>query len=447
MRLNFVFSVLVLILISSYCKAQWYAPTMSINPLDIYYFRQTDSLGNSVDTQSVTHNVYKNGKLVLSIKPVLKDPSKNVVTDTFIYDDQGRQILDIQKTTNFDPAFYDSSKNVTIYTPNGIINMVTSKLYQKSWNTVKRDVTYTTLDKLSEYDSSYNSNSGTYALAATQTVKYKFNSDQQITYAEYERYQYTNGAQQLLGKSFIYNYYDSNKRKTISTDLELDKNLDSSSFQRDSFIYDSNGRLSAEFTTGKNGTAYIITYDQNGNATQYLFKTPSTDYKSWDTSYRVLEVYDSNSHLVAVKIQRWIKPSQTWQDGNRIDYKFDRKWNISECLRRSLHNGKFISGSKYITDYDLTAGMADVTGTGLSNYLKVFPVPASDNIFLQIQNPEKQFEINVYALSGQKVYSQAYNSNGSIFTTNISIAPLSKGAYVLQLTTEKGISIQKFIKE
>jgi YVTN family beta-propeller protein len=93
----------------------------------------------------------------------------------------------------------------------------------------------------------------------------------------------------------------------------------------------------------------------------------------------------------------------------------------------------------------------------LSNQIKVYPNPASWNIQVSgIKYPASSIEI--YNVIGEKVY-QLVNSHSSLGISPMTNAPMTNtpitiniadfpcGVYVVQVKTEKGVMINKFIKE
>ncbi|MDR2511706.1 MAG: M6 family metalloprotease domain-containing protein [Bacteroidales bacterium] len=76
----------------------------------------------------------------------------------------------------------------------------------------------------------------------------------------------------------------------------------------------------------------------------------------------------------------------------------------------------------------------------VEEYMTLFPNPVND--FLQISNIQSQIsEINIFDLNGKKVFV-----THSSFFLPINVSQLLPGIYILQLTSDKGIISQKFIK-
>ena len=73
----------------------------------------------------------------------------------------------------------------------------------------------------------------------------------------------------------------------------------------------------------------------------------------------------------------------------------------------------------------------------LKNTIKIYPIPAKNEI--NISSSEKIENISIYNSLGQFLF----NSNA----TKINIEKLTKGVYYLKVKTDKGVKVEKLIKE
>jgi hypothetical protein len=71
---------------------------------------------------------------------------------------------------------------------------------------------------------------------------------------------------------------------------------------------------------------------------------------------------------------------------------------------------------------------------------ELYPNPAIDNITIEIQ---QQATIEILSIEGQLIKSISSSDN----KTNIDVSALPKGMYVVEVKTENGIKMKKFIKE
>jgi len=74
------------------------------------------------------------------------------------------------------------------------------------------------------------------------------------------------------------------------------------------------------------------------------------------------------------------------------------------------------------------------------NKLVVLPNPASDILYIASEGISIE-NLSVYAISGQQLMSQSGNTNA------IDVSALSEGIYFIEIRTENGRQLQKFIKK
>jgi len=80
----------------------------------------------------------------------------------------------------------------------------------------------------------------------------------------------------------------------------------------------------------------------------------------------------------------------------------------------------------------------------ISSEVKLYPNPATDNIYLQIPNsPINSAKGAVYNVIGAQVMDFNFNSN----TENLDISSLPTGMYMLKIQTSVGRGVKKFIKK
>jgi Secretion system C-terminal sorting domain len=81
------------------------------------------------------------------------------------------------------------------------------------------------------------------------------------------------------------------------------------------------------------------------------------------------------------------------------------------------------------------------------NNVNVFPNPTKDNITIEsppaLPRGKQAAVIEISNIQGQLIKTLVTNSN----KTNIDVSSFPNGVYVIEVRTEKGISVEKFIKE
>lgn len=78
-----------------------------------------------------------------------------------------------------------------------------------------------------------------------------------------------------------------------------------------------------------------------------------------------------------------------------------------------------------------------------SKNIKVYPNPATDNIIIKNTSFNKDEIISVYDIQGQLLLLQPMLHA----KTNINIVAFSKGLYFVKVENEKGIAVNKFVKD
>ena len=76
----------------------------------------------------------------------------------------------------------------------------------------------------------------------------------------------------------------------------------------------------------------------------------------------------------------------------------------------------------------------------ISNEVKVFPIPTTYNLNIEVDNADANYKM--YDLNGRLILQNAFNSN-----TKVDLSSLSKGTYLLNISTEKGNTTKKIIVE
>ncbi len=108
-----------------------------------------------------------------------------------------------------------------------------------------------------------------------------------------------------------------------------------------------------------------------------------------------------------------------------------------------LTPGNYSVTVNYSNGCSATSDTYIVTGINeLSNslYISVYPNPANDN--LTIESSQNAL-IDITNIQGQLIKSIATNSN----KTNVDVSALPSGVYFVEVKTEKGVAVRKFVKE
>jgi hypothetical protein len=96
-----------------------------------------------------------------------------------------------------------------------------------------------------------------------------------------------------------------------------------------------------------------------------------------------------------------------------------------------------------------TSNVIYVVITGLSSLvssdgdIKIFPNPAYNNITIENTTNYNDIQVSIFDISGQLLLQQSLQ----LAKTEIDISSFAKGVYVLKVENEKGIIMEKLIKE
>lgn len=193
---------------------------------------------------------------------------------------------------------------------------------------------------------------------------------------------------------------------------------------------------------------YVINFENTGNAAAtFVTVTQEVDADKFDiSSFEVL----GSSHNVDVT-----------RTGNRIIYKFDNinldaagqgyvifKVKTLQTLEEGdqvmnkadiVFDYNFaIATNEAITVFETIMGVGDVT---VDSSVKVYPNPARD--ILTIASQQQINGVEIYDIHGRLLQTAIVNES----TARLDISNRSAGIYFLKITTEKGIKVEKLVKE
>lgn len=214
----------------------------------------------------------------------------------------------------------------------------------------------------------------------------------------------------------------------------------------------SNGsKLGPNAFPGASGTAFEPIDEYKGDFARMMFYVVTRYYKQ-DSNWEVWEMATkaelTNWALAMFLEWHYNDPvSDKERDRNDVMYRFQRNrnpfidnpiyvdciWNLTNCP---------YTGSGGNEDPNPPTGINDLT---VSNYVKIFPNPANGILNLAIA-PELISEvqsINIQSIQGQNLKSI---NGAAISNYSIDVVEIPSGIYFVQINTNKGISIKKFVK-
>ncbi len=187
-------------------------------------------------------------------------------------------------------------------------------------------------------------------------------------------------------------------------------------------------------------------------ADEYLAKYgAATFYANWDTIfYYVMKKFMSSASGDNITLTENTPVTKTYEYEFKGSYRLpdDAKSPINHASEHSVENFANIYAVYWVQNYN-TKEVLQSGKVGAASAIKeqmlsngevlVYPNPARNIINIESNNEIK--DVVVYNLLGQKIkqYHSAINT--------IDISDMAKGIYVINITTDKGVTTKKFIKE
>ena len=83
-----------------------------------------------------------------------------------------------------------------------------------------------------------------------------------------------------------------------------------------------------------------------------------------------------------------------------------------------------------------------------SNYLKLYPDPASDELTIDMNMHDNgPIQLKITNIAGQMIYEQEFGKVKGIFKKNINIKDIATGIYFVKIITSNDIMNRKFVIE
>lgn len=106
----------------------------------------------------------------------------------------------------------------------------------------------------------------------------------------------------------------------------------------------------------------------------------------------------------------------------------------------NLINNGTTTINAWLDDFCFGSLPSSISENNINNNITIFPNPVKDQLTITTEN-EKINSIKIMDVTGKTTKIVTEN------TTNINVADLAKGLYILQIQTDKGIGTKRFIKE
>ena len=190
-------------------------------------------------------------------------------------------------------------------------------------------------------------------------------------------------------------------------------------------LKDSNGTILNSVTTSLNGEQTITLNFNVPSGNGYELVADSVCYLWAETSGATFPYTTAGLVSIIANI-----PAFPYQDRNHYFYFYN--WQVigPPCLSTMIP-----------VNATVTMGINELSN---SLFVSVYPNPASDEIEVSTTK-EGLNSIEIYNLLGERIYSSLVTDNISPFTINIKNFP--SGVYIVEVKTEKGVEVRKFVKE
>ncbi|MDD4148551.1 MAG: T9SS type A sorting domain-containing protein [Bacteroidales bacterium] len=347
--------------------------------------------------QRYTYTYDNNGNMLTNLSELWQNGAwMNSFKATFTYDDNGNELSYLFKRW-LNGAWANERRHTHIYDGNG--NMLTRLIEKWESGVWVNDYRHT---------HTYDDNENILTILAEQS--------ESNNWRNYYRDTYT---------------YDD--RGNVATYIHALWQINEwNNYQRYTYTYDDNGNIltllvaNALSNEWMNSVIYTCTYDDIGNRLAELCE----QWQSNELVYynRIAYTYDDNGNSVTGMFEEW--QSGTWQPG------------ASELELYSYQNSflKFYGLHRYEASF--ISFTTDVVSVKDDNSIAIYPNPATDLIFLSLSNFENTI-VEIFNIQGQLCQSLNLQSN----ETEINIANLPKGLYLLKVKSPTKIEVRKFIKE
>ena len=171
---------------------------------------------------------------------------------------------------------------------------------------------------------------------------------------------------------------------------------------------------------------YTYTYDGSGNMLTELDEVWQTNI--WVNYCRYIYTYDVDGNSITGKYEVWA--NSNWQAGMGGLQVYSKKNWICSFASVYRYEASFISF--------IITGIENIYAD--NSCLIIYPNPATDNLI--IETPQKA-TIEILNIQGQLIKTIAASGN----KTSVDVSAFPSGVYVVEIKTEKGIAVKKFVKE
>jgi len=187
-----------------------------------------------------------------------------------------------------------------------------------------------------------------------------------------------------------------------------------------------------------NSSKYTSTYDANNNLTNEFWQT--WNGSSWENNYQVSYTYNANNYLTSELSQSWY--GSVWVNSHQSIFTYDAN-NFPKAYSFKYWNyyGTMVMDGDSAYYYHTVLGIDDLTVQEGS--ITVYPNPTSEQITIETSAIQTASQLSILNLNGQEILTRQITKP----KTQLDVSCLPNGVYFIRLTSDKTVSIGKFIKE
>lgn len=215
---------------------------------------------------------------------------------------------------------------------------------------------------------------------------------------------------------------------------------------RSDYSYDANNNVSSILNGSWNGIAWdkttiaTFTYDATNHKTTELDQAWSGT--AWSLLAQGTFLYDSHYNLTCNLEQKW--GASSWLNEFKESLTYDNNdFNKTVVIQMWNSTGAYIKGGDSMYYYFHTV-MGIPNATLPVQNISVYPNPVTTTVTIEIPKVAGgEALIDITNIQGQLI--KTFTPTGN--KTNIDVSAFPSGVYIVEVKTEKGVVVRKFIKE
>jgi len=202
-----------------------------------------------------------------------------------------------------------------------------------------------------------------------------------------------------------------------------------------------------------------ITYNTEGQRTQIIFSSWDINSNTWGLLEKRTYTYDSFGNPDIEIDETWNANNNIWVNYRKTNYTFNNDYTVDDLLLPTFYSGIYpyhnmITASvQYYWNENINDwlgneqeifiysehhinGIQDMQASAL----KVYPNPATDVIYFDLNNSSATATVELFDVQGRKIISEQFTGS-----TRLSVGRLSKGLYIYQIQYENKTQTGKIL--